>query len=194
MLKKLCLSLGFLLGVFTSSLALAQVCGDGGQIGTDLDGKTLICFNGTSGTHPYGQHPRDGIGSLPAGGTNTAGSQGGFASAPKVTVVDKFGAVAWNNHGGFDSAFGADSKQQAIEQALARCGKGCKVTDIYANQCVALATGMKSEKISVRVIYYDPEYSIAEKKALAGCRADGGSNCKIWLSECSTLNDSSNKM
>ena len=187
MLKKLCLSLGFLLGVFTSSLALAQVCGDGGQIGTDLDGKTLICFNGTSGAHPYGQHPRDGIGSLPAGGTNTAGSQGGFASAPKVTVVNRFGAVALNADG---SAFGFSSNQsskiEAAQGAVNSCAQpGCRVVGTYANTCAAFAWGKLNHGGLTR-LESGVTKEIAEASALEACNKKA-KNCQILMSECSKL-------
>ncbi len=190
MLKKLCISLGLSVSIFSINVATAQQDGYWQQA-QEQQQRQQEEQRLNQERQQWEENNRS---EASKAASNAAGSQGGFANAPKVTVVNRFGAVAWNEHGGFDSAFGAESKQRAIEQALARCGKGCKVTDIYANQCAALATGMKSEKISVRVIYYDPEYSVAEKKALAGCRADGGSNCKIWLSECSTLNDSSNKM
>jgi hypothetical protein len=197
MLKKLCISLGLIFSALVSSVTLAQVCGDGGQfLSTDpwTGANSAVCVGGSQGNRSYGTNVYDGVGA-PAGGTNTAGSQGGFANTPRVTIVNKYGAVAWNNHGGFDSAFGKDSQIEANHEALSKCGSDCRITTTYANQCAAMAYGASkvNKKVLSGSLNVSDNYRVAERGALAKCslKAD---NCKLWLSECSTMNDSSSKM
>ena len=118
---------------------------------------------------------------------NCGGSGGSSGSArpqpPKV--INRYGAVAWNNAtNNFSSAKNESSKSQANSVALAGCGVGCKIMNSYANSCIAVAWGAK--KIgSTTITESNPNLQIAESNALAKCNRSKAQNCKIVLSECS---------
>lgn len=191
MLKKLCISLGLSVSIFSINVATAQQDGYWQQA-QEQQQRQQEEQRLNQERQQWEENNRNAASKATS---NAAGSQGGFASAPKVTVVDKFGAVAWNNHGGFDSAFGKNSQIEANHEALSKCGSDCRITTTYANQCAAMAYGASkvNKKVLSGSLNVSDNYRVAERGALAKCslKAD---NCKLWLSECSTMNDSSSKM
>ena len=104
---------------------------------------------------------------------NCGGSGGSSGSArpqpPKV--VNRYGAIAWNNKtGGFDSAVNEISQAKANSVALSKCGKGCSLISSYANQCTAVTWGVpKKGKSANRMVRSNPNQQIAENSAISSC-------------------------
>jgi hypothetical protein len=166
------------------SAAWAQ-CAPGGQfIEQQGQGVTYgIC------TYPSGNYYTHGANETPV--PTGSGSSGGSGSArpqpPKV--INRYGAVAWNNKtGGFDSAYNEDSRVKAEASALKKCGVGCIVVSSYSNQCVAIGFGsLKKGRGGYRGVATNLIPKVAESKAFASCNAKAN-NCQIILSECSKYN------
>jgi hypothetical protein len=190
MFKKMCISLGMILGVACSGSVSAQVCGDGGQGYTDPETKQMSCNGGSQGNRVYGTHPRDGLGPLPVdnGGGNAPNNSGGGGNkrvAPKI--VDMYGAVALNNDA---SAFGysanQSSKSSAAFEAIKSCAQsGCKVVATYANQCAAFAWG-KTARAGITRFAGASTKEVAEANVLKACNQKAN-NCQILMSECSVV-------
>ena len=177
-IKNLLVVLGF--GLLSAS-AWAQ-CAPGGQfIEQQGQGVTYgIC------TYPSGNYYTHGANETPV--PTGSGSSGGSGSArpqpPKV--INRYGAVAWNNKtGGFDSAYNEDSRVKAEASALKKCGVGCIVVSSYSNQCVAVAHGLV-KKGGVTPISFGTQKTTAEANALKLCKDKGATNCQIMMpAECS---------
>lgn len=166
--------------------AFAQ-CAPGGQ----LIQQNGVGWNAAFCNYPDGSYPNHAPGDIPATSrTNTS-----VPSKPKVVIVNKYGAVAVNDKRGvIDSTYGQDSQSRANQLALSKCGVGCLVVSTYHNQCTAVAFGQRNNgKSGFRWIESSKSNQIAEQKALAACNAKA-SNCKIVLSECSKVDDSSSKL
>ncbi|MGL4768584.1 MAG: DUF4189 domain-containing protein [Formosimonas sp.] len=192
MLKKLVCALALCL---STGSVFAQVCGDGGQFVWDPSGQNS-CYGGSQGNRPYGTNVYDGVGPpVNNGGTGSGTSGGGNGGYSAPRVINRYGAVAWNDRtGDFDSSYGQASKQRARQQALEKCGFGCKVVNTYFNQCAAIALGTQNNgRVGYRTGGYHENHEIAEQKALSACSTKAN-NCKIVLSECSKFDDSSSKM
>jgi hypothetical protein len=83
------------------------------------------------------------------------------------------------------SSWGAASREQAEQMALASCGQrasDCKAVDWARYRCIALAVSLKDHVWGVD----DGDYpETAAKKALAQCRAGGGGQCVVITHPCS---------
>ncbi|MGL4768267.1 MAG: DUF4189 domain-containing protein [Formosimonas sp.] len=116
---------------------------------------------------------------------NGSQSTPSFPTSPPV-VVNRYGAVAWNNSNNqFDSSFNESTTQKAKQLALARCGKSCSIISSYANQCIAISVGFKPRNQGgYRRVEYNINPLEAEAVALNRCNQQA-QNCEIVLSECS---------
>lgn len=170
MKKVLCkMLLGLLLG--STSLGVWAQCAPGGQVTSSGDGMAGFCYygNGSCITHPAGQIPSSCRKSPPP-------------------LPDKWGAVAWNDSNGFfDTSFNEPSKEEAKKIALQKCGAGCEIQTVYANQCVSVFSGLQPDGRGFRTSELDPLRPRAEQKAFALCNANA-QNCQLVFTECSLPN------
>ncbi|WP_373746162.1 DUF4189 domain-containing protein [Neisseria dentiae] len=104
-----------------------------------------------------------------------------------VHVPPKYGALAFSEKAGYITGFlNASSKSEAIRGAKKRCEEGsrntsCKVIILVKNGCVAAASGVLGKKTIVTSADADPGQ--AESAALNNCKAQGASNCKVYMPE-----------
>ena len=186
MLKKLCISLGLIFSVFSMSMVAAQQDGywqPNGYWQQSLEQQRRMEEEQRLNQERQ-QWEENNRNAANKATSNAADPQGGFASAPRVTIVNKYGAVAWNNHGGFDSAFGKGSREEAEQEALSKCGSDCYIRYTYWNQCAALAWGAQSKGKFFSVFESGRNRELAERKALSLCTAKAH-DCQVSFSECS---------
>ncbi len=189
MLKKLCISLGLIFSVFSMSMVAAQQDGywqPDGYWQQSLEQQRRMEEEQRLNQERQ-QWEENNRNAASKATSNAAGSQGGFASAPKVTVVNRFGAVALNADG---SAFGFSSNQsskiEAAQGAVSSCAQpGCRVVGTYANTCAAFAWGKLNHGGLTR-LESGVTKEIAEASALEACNKKA-KNCQILMSECSKL-------
>ena len=146
------------------------------------------CWDWTQGCMPAVQQSQQPPMNSGGGSNNNIDPNTGSAigsSAPRVILPDSWGAVAWNfKTGGFDSSFGMASSSTAKSLAMQKCGKGCKITTTYKNQCLAYAFGSQPKAAGYFSNVSDRNQARAEQLALNNC-SEKAQNCQIVISECS---------
>jgi hypothetical protein len=167
-IKNLLLVLGF-------GLLSASASAQNPETGALMTDPNVGCAYG------YGQY-----GYMNCGGS--AGSSGSARPQPPK-VVNRYGAIAWNNKtGAFDSAVNQDSKKKAVSVALNKCGKDCTIVSTYANQCTSVVWGQKNSGSTGKLFYGNSlNQSTAESQALQNC-SKAARNCQVFISECSKYN------
>ncbi len=177
MFKKICASV--LVGVFASVVlsgeAFAQ-CADGANL---YDG---VCY-GVHGATPYGSVTGDGL--PPQGSSGSTNS--GYSQPPRTVIVDRFGAVAFDNTANsYGYSSNQSSKAEAAQEAIKSCAQsGCRIVGTYANTCAAFAWG-KTKSGGISRFEGGVTKEIAEASALEACNKKA-KNCQILMSECSKL-------
>ncbi len=94
---------------------------------------------------------------------------------------DRYGAIARAPNGP-NYFFSVDqvSEDSAKDDALNKCGSGCKITGTFRNGCTALTWGGGAS-------YFESaeKKKQSESKALRSCRVDSKTECKLIFSACS---------
>jgi hypothetical protein len=118
----------------------------------------------------------------------TSGSTNSGRSQPTRTViVDRFGAVAFDNTANsYGYSSNQSSKAEAAQEAIKSCAQsGCRIVGTYANTCAAFAWG-KTKSGGITRFEGGTTKEIAEVVALQACNKKA-KNCQILMSECSKL-------
>ena len=96
-------------------------------------------------------------------------------------------AVADSNLAWGDS-WGAATRQQAEQLALAQCAKlaaDCKIVEWARYECLALAETKPGDQNWAWGADWGDDAPSAEAKALARCRSEGGTTCGVVVHPCS---------
>jgi hypothetical protein len=177
MFKKICASVLTLVfvSVVLSGEAFAQ-CADGANL---YDG---VCY-GVHGATPYGSVTGDGL--PPQGSSGSTNS--GRSQPTQTVIVDRFGAVAFDNTANsYGYSSNQSSKAEAAQEAIKSCAQsGCRIVGTYANTCAAFAWG-KTKSGGITRFEGGTTKEIAEVVALQACNKKA-KNCQILMSECSKL-------
>jgi hypothetical protein len=98
--------------------------------------------------------------------------------------VYSWGAIALGNQDkNYGASYNYNTKQQAIDRALAECGGGCEVVVTFNGGCAAFASE------AGKMFPYGSGWSTesryeAERIALDYCRKYGGKDCRIKAWSC----------
>jgi hypothetical protein len=110
-----------------------------------------------------------------------------FGAASGAQAQGAFGALALNPQGawGYSASFGTVDIAQ--DRALGECqkhGRGCQIVRVFENVCVAVARNEDSKNV---IVNWVSGYNAEERtrRALANCRNDGGTDCRILKEFCS---------
>lgn len=132
------------------------------------------------GTCPPGYYPVSSPGVMGCAPIPNQAGNSAQNVTPRVTWVDRWGAIASDNKtGNVGTIGGQTSKRKATKLALERCGNGCKIDMIYYNQCAAIAWGTGSYSVNGAATVDE-----ASTRAMSVCQ-QGASDCKIVFTECS---------
>ncbi|MBY0532834.1 MAG: DUF4189 domain-containing protein [Xanthobacteraceae bacterium] len=108
-------------------------------------------------------------------------------SASSAQAQAPFGALAVSPEGAWGYSTSFDTIDTAQDRALAECvkhGKGCQILRVYENVCVTVARNDDPKNV---IFNWVSGYNAEERtrRALANCRNDGGTVCKILIEFCS---------
>ena len=132
------------------------------------------------GTCPSGYYPVSSPGVMGCAPIPNQAGDSAQDTTPRVTWVDRWGAIASDNRtGNVGTIGGQTSKRKARQIALERCGAGCKIDMVYYNQCAAIAWGTGSYSVNGSATADE-----ASTRAMGVC-GQGANDCKIIFTECS---------
>ena len=111
----------------------------------------------------------------------------GRSQPTRTVIVDRFGAVAFDNTANsYGYSSNQSSKAEAAQEAIKSCAQsGCRIVGTYANTCAAFAWG-KTKSGGITRFEGGTTKEIAEVVALQACNKKA-KNCQILMSECSKL-------
>ncbi len=123
----------------------------------------------------------------------------GNTQAPVYVAPTYYGAIAVDvQTGKWASASAHTSKNSARQSVIARCGEQCKVINVDAQRCVAVAysdTDKVIESDSAIAAYakigYNTRVERSNEKAIKKCEKNGGKNCKVLVNVCALEGTSS---
>jgi hypothetical protein len=183
MLKKVSIFLGFLLSVLTINSATAQQDGYWQQA-QEQQKRQQEEQRISEERQQWEENNRSAASKAASHTTNT---QGGLASAPRVTIVNKYGAVAFDDsRNSYGWSIKHDSLAEAEYAAIADCGGAfCKTVATFQNSCVAFAGGRnRVNGFAGFSEFHRNNPKIAEQRALNACSRKAN-NCHILVSDCS---------
>ncbi|MBX3524119.1 MAG: DUF4189 domain-containing protein [Xanthobacteraceae bacterium] len=98
----------------------------------------------------------------------------------------QFGALSLSPEGawGYSASFATiDIAQDRAVEECRKYGKGCQIVRVFQNVCVAVARNEDSKNV---IVNWVSGYNAAERtrRALANCRNDGGTDCRILKEFC----------
>lgn len=92
---------------------------------------------------------------------------------------DKYGAVATGADGAYGYAYNYNSKEEAVDAALAQCGSSCTAKVWFANACGAIAKGGNAVGWA-----WNASETEAKRNAVDSCSSYGGSSCEVAVWAC----------
>ena len=101
---------------------------------------------------------------------------------PAEVWEDRYGAIAKSENKKDTYAFsvGAKTVRAAKQEALARCGKKCRIVDTFVNSCVGASWG------TGRILFRGGNTrEEAESASLKACQIETGGVCQVSYSDCS---------
>ncbi len=189
MLKKMCIYLGLSVSIFSINVATAQQDGywqPNGYWQQSLEQQRRMEEEQRLNQERQ-QWEENNRNAASKATSNAADPQGGFASAPRVTIVNRYGAVAFDDsRNSYGWSVKHDSLAEAEHAAIADCGGAfCKTVATFQNSCVAFAGGRNRVNGFVGFSeFHRNNPKIAEKRALNACSRKAN-NCHILVSDCS---------